>query len=75
MLEMQHAVVRLAVAILRANERETPEWLVRPGRTEARRRWPLFQKIYSSLEPGQEKCLTSCGSSSDGRSTPCYSKG
>jgi hypothetical protein len=54
MLEVQQAVVRLAVAILRARELEMPEWLVRPGWTEARRRWPLVRKVYSSLEPGRE---------------------
>jgi hypothetical protein len=28
---------------------EMPPWLVRPGRTECRERWPLVQSIYSDL--------------------------
>lgn len=26
-----------------------PEWMLRPGRAECRRRWPLLQRIYTEL--------------------------
>lgn len=30
-------------------EESTPDWLMRPGRAECKRRWPLVRRIYSEL--------------------------
>jgi hypothetical protein len=51
---LQIEVVRLVKEILKAKELPTPLWLVRPGKKECGRRWPLVQVIYSDLEPGLE---------------------
>lgn len=49
MPELQDLVVDLVVSALRAELAETPDWLVRPGRIESKRRWPLVQSIYAEL--------------------------
>jgi hypothetical protein len=53
MPELQDAVTDVMRRILDADQLGTPGWLVRPGRAECGRRWPLVQRIYSILEPDQ----------------------
>jgi hypothetical protein len=52
--KLQDAVVDLVKDLLHAGEVPTPDWLVRPGKAECGRRWPLVQRIYGALEPGRE---------------------
>lgn len=47
--EIEYAVVGLETSILEASTASTPDWLVRPGRTECGDRWPLVCSIYSEL--------------------------
>lgn len=51
-LELQAAVTRLVVQILSAHQADTPAWLMRPGRSECGRHWPLIQEIYAELAGG-----------------------
>jgi hypothetical protein len=51
---LQIEVVRLVREILKAKELPTPVWLIRPGKRECGRRWPLIQAMYSDLEPALE---------------------
>lgn len=48
--ELQDAVVSLAISVLRARVSETPAWLLRPGKIECSRLWPVVQQIYAELQ-------------------------
>jgi hypothetical protein len=47
--ELERAVIELVVRILGAQIVPTPSWLIRPGREECGRQWPLIQAIYRDL--------------------------
>jgi len=47
--ELEQAVVALVTTILGARLGVTPKWLIRPGRAEAGRRWPMIRAIYHDL--------------------------
>jgi hypothetical protein len=47
--ELERAVVGLVQEVLGADLAETPEWLVRPGRTECGNQWSLIQALYADL--------------------------
>jgi hypothetical protein len=47
--EIERRVIALVREILDAQLLTTPEWLLRPGRTDCKGAWPLVQTIYSDL--------------------------
>ena len=47
--ELERAVVELVVRLEGAALGSTPDWLVRPGRTECGPKWRLVRRIYSDL--------------------------
>jgi hypothetical protein len=48
-LEIQNRVCQLVHEVYGGQLGSTPEWLLRPGRFECKRRWPLVQRIYEEL--------------------------
>lgn len=50
--ELERAVVALVREILGAECVAMPAWLVRPGKVECGKRWPLMQTIYADLTGG-----------------------
>lgn len=48
-LELQNRVVSLAQKILQSELSDTPEWLVRPGKTECGSEWERISTIYLEL--------------------------
>jgi hypothetical protein len=47
--ELERAVVELVVRVLDAHVIPTPSWLIRPGKDECGKQWPLVQAIYRDL--------------------------
>jgi len=47
--EVERRVVELVAAIYGGEPAPVPEWLMRPGRAECKRKWPLVRRLYSDL--------------------------
>ncbi len=47
--ELEHVATELVRKIYGGPELATPDWLQRPGRAEAGRRWRVLQRIYHEL--------------------------
>jgi hypothetical protein len=50
--ELERAVVALVRELLSAEIAATPAWLVRPGKVECGKHWPLVQEVYADLTDG-----------------------
>ena len=48
-LELQNAVIRMVQELLSAELARTPDWLMRPGKSECGTEWPRICEIYGEL--------------------------